>query len=542
MSGDASGTRVEVYAETAASSRVGGTVADLSARMNEYLKTIDERSTADVVRDVEDGMAVATAAVASLNDHSAGTDVRRRLVFDGGLATVLLEKLSGCETKTFAEAVLCREGATDDDLDARHVVSPADWLAVLANTVTNGTTDTDDGYGAVCLEAARSIGPLVRCMSDEDKKELFGSNEHFERSRALTVVLIVNLQTKCADTLPALLEHEGLLGMVVRSTFWTLCDSIARNPYSQTSIIELLPARNVEFLRWTIEHMYNPVTPTWGNEISAESINQAQRERVRNLGLTPIESDVHPTGDLTLAAGLFVLLNTNLRNKPGLKQVFYYMINVFVEVGVMNNPYSATTFEFRIAWEIVSYVRGLHNYAPGPNVTSIDDFKAIVGGEKGGAVHDMLFVTCAGVTSISEKNLVTLLIPGLLQMCLALLLHFKDDADCGDRVLGDLTTILEGAWSAKGHPMVHDAICKVRGEVLEAIREPCARSLIGTAKYHGFVQAMLDVLGVGGICRSCSVVLRRDSMKRCSACKKSTYCGKQCQHADWKYHKVHCRR
>jgi len=48
--------------------------------------------------------------------------------------------------------------------------------------------------------------------------------------------------------------------------------------------------------------------------------------------------------------------------------------------------------------------------------------------------------------------------------------------------------------------------------------------------------------GGGATCAHCEKAAGRgQNLLKCSRCKITAYCGKDCQHADWKLHKIHCR-
>ena len=71
------------------------------------MQNIDNFSTTKIllINDIKKGDGPATSAVASLSDHPHGTAIRRRLV-QNGLITTLVDYLKYEETKSYAEVLL----------------------------------------------------------------------------------------------------------------------------------------------------------------------------------------------------------------------------------------------------------------------------------------------------------------------------------------------------------------------------------------------------------------------------------------------------
>jgi hypothetical protein len=58
------------------------------------------------------------------------------------------------------------------------------------------------------------------------------------------------------------------------------------------------------------------------------------------------------------------------------------------------------------------------------------------------------------------------------------------------------------------------------------------------------IQKMMEDVGTGdqGELLACKVCAKVEGAQRCARCRAVSYCGKDCQKADWKAHKVGCRK
>ena len=139
-----------------------------------YLKNVTSIPTETLLEDVRQGKCYATA-VANLGrtpDHVA----YRKKLLDGGLVFIILGLLGQCETKKFSELVVEEEGG-------KAVDSPATWVGILLNSVAHtsrppsgSSAEVPGGDGdTICMEIAENIEPLVKCMRDDQTRELFHS-------------------------------------------------------------------------------------------------------------------------------------------------------------------------------------------------------------------------------------------------------------------------------------------------------------------------------------------------------------------------------
>jgi len=144
---------------------------------------------------------------------------------------------------------------------------------------------------------------------------------------------------------------------------------------------------------------------------------------------------------------------------------------------------------------------------------------------------------------------------GLLQMCLKNLARFSNTG-YDEILMKPLDFILRGAIAVMFNDESSKAIANVYGGVVLAVKDPDVRAL-ENSKYDKAVKMVLHILGTNVeslnktiddegniICITCKINLevKGRAIKRCGGCKKATYCSIECQKADWKRHKEHCKK
>ena len=91
---------------------------------------------------------------------------------------------------------------------------------------------------------------------------------------------------------------------------------------------------------------------------------------------------------------------------------------------------------------------------------------------------------------------------------------------------------------AMKHPPSKQHIPGIDEETAKAIIQ-MFQMLIFVLPHHPDMGEIVDGVLVGNECGNCGKEL--DTIKRCSRCKKTKYCSKECQRAHWKVHKQKCQ-
>ncbi|KAL7532310.1 hypothetical protein ACHAWF_004089 [Thalassiosira exigua] len=137
---------------------------------------------------------------------------RRRLV-EAGMVDAVLGLLFRCEDEALTDVLRDAAGPDAEQRCEGVVALPSVWVNLLVNTLCD-----DDLLNATKINVliAEGIGPLVRCMVDDMRRELFKDNRYWHEVLSMFSALLQNL---AGDTLPTLLVYEGLADWVIQRCF-----------------------------------------------------------------------------------------------------------------------------------------------------------------------------------------------------------------------------------------------------------------------------------------------------------------------------------
>jgi len=122
---------------------------------------------------------------------------------------VLLDFLSMCEGPL---------GSVDLSINPnQRIIAPCHWVHLL-----NTMTKMDVGKGRYNMQIVNNIGPLIKCMCDTKKRELFESKAQWYGSLDSFVRILGNLMQD-ADAKSALLKIDGVFDMLLQCIFMKDC-------------------------------------------------------------------------------------------------------------------------------------------------------------------------------------------------------------------------------------------------------------------------------------------------------------------------------
>ena len=142
----------------------------------------------------------------------------RQSLLDRGLISALLGCFSSCDV------ILC----TNDNMtiypdEERSVLSPAYWFCVLASILMELFLPEGNTGESIRLEIASGIGSVVRCISDDVKRQFFLSEKHWFLS-AVRMLEVID-RVSCAqerEVIEELISHQGgmLMTFLIQAFFW----------------------------------------------------------------------------------------------------------------------------------------------------------------------------------------------------------------------------------------------------------------------------------------------------------------------------------
>ena len=152
-----------------------------------------------------------SAAYMQTNNHEAEMSYRQQLYYEG-LVQVLLGFLGQCDGP-LSSIKFKTNGNNNEPVTS----TPFHWVNIL-NCMTIEMPDKDS-LAKCRVHVSKNLSPLIKCMCDTDKRELFQSNSDWHGALDAFVRIVGNvIQTE--ESLQYLICHEGLIGLLIQSMFF----------------------------------------------------------------------------------------------------------------------------------------------------------------------------------------------------------------------------------------------------------------------------------------------------------------------------------
>ena len=201
----------------------------------------------DVVEPVRKGMGRSTQVITHLlacakpETAKGNTDIKLQRqhqkylvrLLDAGLVSVVLGLLQRCQESfddvVEAEIEDCRsidwEKGYRQDMEGR-ISAPGLWIHLLSNIIVCsgiGNKRIDE----IKMQIACDIGPLVSCMCDDVKRELFQSKKYWFNAIPSFVYNLYSIVSRMSGSLDVrksvvsiLSKYDGLTELMIQSIFW----------------------------------------------------------------------------------------------------------------------------------------------------------------------------------------------------------------------------------------------------------------------------------------------------------------------------------
>jgi len=174
---------------------------------------MNDRLAAKFVKDIQDGWHTATHSLATImGTQGENGSLPFNMSFESsGILTSVLGFLRRCEDETLSEVMFGLESSGDP------VKSPSLWIQILLKA---------DTIEPSCrMEIAKNIGPLIRCMCNDTKRQLFKSNKHWKKGIMDFVYLVQHMLWKSFEeeklnVIEEILQHDYLLRSLVQWEYW----------------------------------------------------------------------------------------------------------------------------------------------------------------------------------------------------------------------------------------------------------------------------------------------------------------------------------
>jgi len=464
----------------------------------------------------------------------------RRLV-SAGLIPTVLQFFKQCENENILNALPDESKMVKDEL----VRCPMKWVALLVNVTLQ------DDLKECRLQIADGIAPLIKCMRNDHKRELFRSKTYWYDIIGLFMTLLTRLMNGDRATIKCLFKHEGLMDMVIRSMFWNnhRKDILEESEtyQDQGDGVEIVGISRLPEFGILIQFVLNYTTILCSEGVASLQSPEETQIRLKDIATTIIVNESHdPSCKITFVVGLLHLLKTNLSAKE--KDYCFTIIQRFIAVDFVDKD----------------VIRGV-----------VDLGCNFVSGYK-----DAVAITRLGYNMLnyfdSEKKLLCpierhyayAISVGVIEMCVNLLLQFENCDN--DELIDSVRMLFNNASLVALHKKTSKAISDRRNrvserlEVLEVMTDSdnlgqvlCALTLNERKTIREndklielvrLIRSIVDktacnpaLVSSNRSCLNCSIMLEGDAIRRCGKCEAVCYCSRECQVEDWNSHKHGCK-
>lgn len=192
----------------------------------------------EAVERVRQGMGLTTHIVQYITSRKSTND-HQKYVMDmmgEGLVTVLLNLVNQCGEKSMKDVVETkgiipfsprRPIKGKDGIVEGYVYNPQIWLEILVGLV--GRAELPIGNKKLFYlkrKIARKIGPLLKTLQDDTKREFFQENEYWHDAYIPSLDLLTRLvglrghADYIPEIIPIIIELDGIIEMLIQCIFW----------------------------------------------------------------------------------------------------------------------------------------------------------------------------------------------------------------------------------------------------------------------------------------------------------------------------------
>eukprot|EP00571_Detonula_confervacea_P016007 CAMPEP_0172307816 /NCGR_PEP_ID=MMETSP1058-20130122/8591_1 /TAXON_ID=83371 /ORGANISM="Detonula confervacea, Strain CCMP 353" /LENGTH=699 /DNA_ID=CAMNT_0013020091 /DNA_START=114 /DNA_END=2213 /DNA_ORIENTATION=+ len=484
-------------------------------------------------------------------DNDIVNQYLQRLV-DAGLIPAVLEILSRCEDDDFCDVVEADATAcsvvNSQVFNSRNIEGqegtipePRAWVLLLHDTVQHVKRLGEKRNHECRMQIAQEIAPLVKCMCDDMRRELFRSTKYWHTCIFPFIALIFNLAgTK--ETQSILIEHDGFLALMVQCIFWSdqrpdilkesqpFMDGL--KPHSLSSIASLA----FGVIGYILE----------GHQQEDEFkyfFDGVGKECNINIGATSIVSKAYDPDSKKVFVSCLIGLLKGSKNAVmasenlGIPQEeIRKMLYVLMVTGCVDKNVIAEVVDFGLS-----------------HTTTYDDALWVA---KMSYRMTSAFPPAGQQTYPRDSPFAAAIDDGLLEMFLELLSRFGHHRDESEQLLTVMDMTLQACNGVVLHKKTSKAIRLRSQQILDvplqltesespSVNDRCKRivqNIYSLVRMSGASQPMKKSVTVRS-CTYCMKILARSEVNFCGICNIVTYCSKECQAKDWKGgHKKTCTK
>jgi len=512
---------------------------------------ITKLSPTEVVEAIRSGDKIITRAAARMQTQNEATEiVYREKLYEAGIIDALLHFLSMCEGP-FASVDLSINSN-------QRIFKPCHWVHLL-----NTMTKINLGKGRFNMQIVNNLGPLIKCMCDTKKRELFESKAQWYGSLDSFVRILGNVMQD-ADAGGVLLKIDGVFDMLLQCIFIKDCRLDIVKEMKQADY-ELAPdfddggvlnkiAENAQTLILQMNHEHRGVR-------GVRSFTNDDGKYFKAMATTPIISST--TNGFCSTTPFVHLIAQKLKKNDKETRGFC--------LGTLMMLAQATKNEGTTDKEVIINVM---NFALN-SVGSFEDAMLITM-----TIFSILQPRTGVFTKVSDTRVAAAISSGLLELCIDFAVRYGEHTDphpnTEDHMITNLWHLASSAHVTALHKRSFKAINGRRSSIQKALSDlvtgknmylPAGdqmdRSSVASTsentfiigwenKYPGrnarcseIIQSVKAALFLSTTsCCQCLKTIRNSAVKRCSNCQRTVYCSRECQVNHWKTggHKWDCKQ
>ena len=413
-----------------------------------------------------------------------------------GVLSTILKFLKRCEDDTFVKVML--------DVGGGDLKTPTSWVRILLKAEAREESCR--------LHIAQSIGPLVKCMCNDTKRQLFKSTKHWVDTIRAFVALIHNMilsgfdnsdKTENTEIIDTLLQHEGLLTSIVQWGLW-------EEEYRPDITKKLTTDKRVDIVELG--------NATLNRLIKAADLDSEEdRKRLETIGTTPIISkEYDPECTISLVVGL-------------IRQVEIKGWTLDTSTALRRLISNVSCVDKDVITEMIDL---------GINTRNDDKWVATV-------AHLLRFMILKEHTDrlfYSDDTRAAFAIQsGLTELCLVFIERYglHESFDNETDILYSLFFSIQMTFANIYFIQLHKKTAKAIRSKRPSIEQELARlekntnitNNVNCKKLLDIVRSILNLNG--SYCCRCDKSLSRTEVKLCNSCGLMAYCSRACQKEDW---------
>ena len=541
--------------DTALDKLINTTMAEVltTGSMNELLHNSFDTKLSHIppneaVERVRQGMGFTTHIVEYISRGKGPTSHQKYIVemLGEGLVTVVLDLVNQCgrgdmrdvvETEEVIPYLTTFKFRIGGEIVEGYLSDPTLWIEILVGLTDKSSEMTIGKKKTFYMKRkiARRIGPLIKCLEDDMKREFFGVNKYWHDGFISFMSLLTNLvgirgfDGYSPEIIPILIEQEGLVEMLLRCIFWgderPEIIQEARLNHDVGAIAQI-----ADYAGGVIEQMM-VLGEMEDNPVAVYYTGDGWDLNMRICNTIIVSEAFDPSYNTTLPIGMLGLLKGGKTNEIMNSRPW------FLDESSMWNIMTALAVTGCVTDEMYGALVEVGNR----DRISFDDATSVM---KLAYEMENVFTSHSMQKPIDDRVAMAIQ-AGILELMLKFLVQFKSQIEKNNDLIAHIGMFLQGALSVSQFDKCTKAIADRKDSIVEALEEydkdphpPQENVAFFYNDIVSMIRSMLelnqaDVSDVKIHCFDCSSLIDEEKQKLCEECNQDCHCTGDCQVQHW---------